>query len=477
MGYKFGVDKKQLILLPVSLEEYIPEDHICRVIVAFTDQVDIKGLGYKYAECKEKGCPPYDPRMMLNLFIYGYLHRVRSSRRLEAETKRNVEVMWLMGGLCPDDKTISNFRKDNTNALRETFRVFVTMCRKLGLYGEEETATDGTKVRANNSLKHHYNKTVVDNEIARIDQKINEYLSMLEQGDKEDAIEIVPSSGKIKEALQGLKERKIRYEELKKQVEKEGEQSTVDPDSRIMRSAGDGRTLDVGYNVQTVVDSKYHMIVDFEVTNSSSDTGNLHKMSERAKEIMEVEALTNLADKGYYDSKDIAACEASGITCLVAKRKAGGCVKTKEFSHERFVYNAEEDKYICPCGYQLRRMRTAIKNGGNEYQVYANYEACASCQRKTECTNYRYREMWRLPYQDIIDTVDERTRNNKEQYRKRQEIVEHVFGTIKAVWGYKQYLCRGKPKVTTETALAYLAYNMRRVVTIFKEAQIMPVFG
>jgi len=476
MGYKTGVDKKQLTLLPVSLDGYVPEDHICRVIKAFTDQVDIYGLEYKYAECKKNGRRPYDPRMMLNLYIYGYLHRVRSSRRLRDETKRNIEVMWLMDGLTPDDKTICNFRRDNTKALRETFRVFVKMCRNLGLYGEEETATDGTKIRANNSLDNHYNKTVVGNELSRIDKKISEYMNAPDHGDKEEANETAPETGKIKAALEKLKERKVIYEELQNRIEGEGEISAVDPDARLIRTCGDGRRLDVGYNVQTVVDGKYHMIVDFEVTNNSCDAGNLYEMGRRAKEILEVEELTNLADKGYYDSKDIAACEEIGVTCLVKKRKPGGLIKPKEFSIESFVYKPGENEYVCPCGNRMRHMRTAKKNGGREYHIYANYEACGKCLRKAECTGYKYREMWRLPYQDIIDKVDERTRSNKEQYRKRQEIVEHIFGTVKAVWGYRQYLCRKKPKVTAETALAYLAYNMRRTVNIFKEAKLMPVF-
>ena len=476
MGYKEGINKKQIALLPVSLEEYVPENHICRVIKAFTDEIDISGLGYKYAECKSYGCRPYDPRMMLNLYIYGYLHRVRSSRRLRDETRRNVEVMWLMDGLTPDDKTICNFRTNNTKSLRETFRVFVKMCRGLGLYGEEVIATDGTKMRANNSLKKHYNKVVVENELTRIDKRISEYLSALEEQDAQEADEPELKTSEIKAALERLRDKKGIYEELQARIATEGEISAVDPDARLMHSSGDGRKIDVGYNVQTVVDSKYHLVVDFEVTNNSCDVGNLHKMSEKAKEMLEVEELTNLADKGYYSSEDFAACEENGVTCLVAKRNIGGMIKAKEFSQENFIYDINNDKYICPCGNLMRHMRTAKKNRGKEYRVYANYEACGKCPRKAECTKYKYREMWRLEHKDISEMVDERTRNNKALYRRRQEIIEHVFGTVKSVWGYKQYLCRTKPKVTAETSLAYLAYNMRRTINIFKESMLIPVF-
>jgi hypothetical protein len=350
------------------------------------------------------------------------------------------------------------------------------MCRKLGLYGEELTANDGTKFRANNSLKNHYGKTVVRNELSRIDQKITDYLNAVEEGDKAGTIETSPRAEELKTALEALRQRKIDYEELESQLVVEGELSTVDADSRLMRSGGDGRKIDVGYNVQTIVDSKYGMIVDFEVTNNSSDVGNLYKMTEKAKEVLEVEELTNLSDKGYYDSKDIVACEGNGVTCLVAKRRPGGAVKEKEFSLERFVYDAGKDQYTCPNGSHMTHTRNQKKNRGTEYRVYANYGACRNCEKKLLCTKYKYREVWRLPCQEVLDLVDERTRNNKELYRRRKEIVEHPYGTIKSVWGYKQFLCRTKPKVTAETALTLLAYNMRRTVNIFKESKLIPVF-
>jgi len=477
MGYKVGTDKKQLSLLPICLDEYVPEDHICRILCAFTKHLDLVALGFKYAECKHTGCPPYDPRMMLNLYLYGYLHRVRSSRRLRDEARRNVEVMWLLEGLIPDDKTICNFRTDNTKALRAIFREFVRMCRNFGLYGEEELALDGTKFRANSSLGKHYNKTVVKNELGRIDKKVSDYMQLLEEGDKEDARTTHPSSEQITVALEALKERKERYEELYTRVQLEGEVSTVDPDARLMHSSGDGREFDVGYNVQTVVDSKYHMIVDFEVITQPSDIGNLHVMTELAKQALEVEELTCLADKGYYSSKDIAACERNGVTCLVAKTHYIGPKKAKGFNREDFMYDPERDLYICPCGHELQYMRNKKHTSGREYRVYVNSPACGKCEKKPECTTYRYREVLRLACQDVIDIVDKRTRDNKEQYQKRREIVEHPFGTIKAVWGFKQFLCRTKPKVTAETALAYLAYNMRRTVNIFKESRLLPDFG
>ena len=469
MSYKIGIDKKQTTMFPASIDEYVPENHICRVIDAFTKLLNIAALGFKYAECKETGSPPYDPRMMLNLYIYGYLHRVRSSRRLEAETTRNVEVMWLMDGLRPDDRTICNFRKDNAKALRETFREFVRMCSSMELYGGEVAATDSVKFRADNSRKNNHNKTTVEKELSRLDKKINEYLNALEEGDKEEVGEKAPDTAAIKAALEHLEQRKAKFEGLQKRVEEEGEVSTIDPDSRLVRSGGDGRALDVGYNVQTVVDSKHKLIVDFEISERSDDKGELYNMSNKAKEALEVETLTNLADKGYYDGEDIAACEANGITCLVAKPKPGGVKKEEGFTREDFIYDSEKDCYVCPDKNELKFMRNQKQSDGTDCRMYANYPACSKCPKKDKCTNGNYRQIYRRPYEDVLDVVNERTRANKALYRKRQEIVEHPFGTIKAVWGYKQYLCRTKPKVAAETALAYLAYNIRRVVNIFLE--------
>jgi transposase len=468
MGYKVGVDKKQLSLLPASLDDYIPENHICRVIDAYTRKIDMVSLGYKHAECKKEGSPPYDPRMMLNLYIYGYLHRVRSTRRLEAETTRNIEVMWLVNELKPDDRTICNFRKDNTHALKQTFREFVRICRELRLYGGELTATDSTKFRANNSRKNNHNEITVERELTRIDKQINEYLKTLEEADKEEAWEKAPDTESLKAALEHLRQWKETVEVLHKRVTDDGEVSTVDPDARLMHSGGDARSLDVCYNVQTIVDSKHHLIIDFEVTNNADDTGNLKTMTEKAKEILGVESFMNLADKGYYDGEDIVACERGGVKSLVAKKRAGGAKKAEGYSIRDFDYDKEQDIYICPNQNLLGYVRNQ-KCDGREYRVYSNIRACEVCPVKDKCKKSPYRQIFRLPYQDELDIVDERTRSNKTLYRKRSEIVEHPFGTIKAVWGFKQFLCRTKPKVTAETALAYMAYNMRRAVNIFIE--------
>jgi len=426
-------------------------------------------LGYKYAKPNQTGNRPYDPKMILSLYLYGYLHRIRSSRRLQAETTKNIEIMWLLNELKPDDKTIANFRSDNTEALKQTFRDFNLMLNGIDLYSKELTATDGCKFRANNSRKNNHNPTTLKEKIARINKQISEHLNAIEKNDQKEQETDLPNPQQCQELLKKLKDKKITYEKLLEQANQQGEVSTIDPDARLMHSGGDNRPLDVCYNAITITDSKHKLIVDFDLTNNPSDSGSLHTISEKAKEIMGVKALTNLADKGFYDGSDILVCEASGVKCLVAKPQTQGPKKAETFRRDRFSYDAALDCYVCPCGHQLRFRRMVRYRGGHDEKgrVYENYAACRSCQRRVECTKGYFRIIVRSPYQDVLDGVDRRTADNRVLYVKRCEIVEHAFGTVKAVWGFKQFLCRGLVKVRAELSLAFLAYNFRRVFNIF----------
>lgn len=456
----------------ISLDDFVGENHICRVISAFTERLDMEKLEYKYAKCKETGCPPYDPRMMLNLYIYGYLNRINSSRKLRDEARRNIEVMWLMDGLTPDDKTICNFRKDNTKALKLTFRGFSEMCRELGLYGGKIVAIDGTKIRANNSRKNNHNRITVERELSNIEKRIKEYINKLDEMDSLEQAENELSEEEIHTALEGLRQRKKKFENLYSRLKEESEISTVDPDSRLMRQNGDGRTLDVCYNVQTAVDAKNSMIIDFDVNNQPDDKGNLFYMAKSTKRVLKANHITVLADKGYYNGEDILACEKNDISCLVAKPKSGGLKKEVGFSIKEFKYDKNSDTYICPNKKIFRFMRNQQHSNGKQYRFYANFSACTKCEIREKCTRSKYRKILRLPYQDVLDNVDSRTSNNLSLYKKRQEIVEHPFGTIKSNWRFRQFLCRTKPKVTAEMALAYLAYNLRRLTSIFKENSV-----
>ena len=469
MGYKIGIDKKQISFMPMCLDDIIEENHICRVISAFTERLNMEKLEYKYAKCKETGCPPYDPKIMLNLYIYGYLNGINSSRKLRDEARRNIEVMWLMDGLMPDDKTICNFRKDNVKALKLTFLEFSEQCRILGLYGSKIIAIDGTKIRANNSRKNNHNKVTVERELSNIEKRITEYINKLDEIDNLDELEPELSKEKIQSAIEKLRNRKKKFEDINSKLEEVNEISTVDKDSKLMHQNGDGRTLDVCYNVQTAVDAKNSMIVDFSISNQPDDKGNLFSMSKLAKDVLKVKHITVLADKGYYSGKDIFECEKNGISCLVAKPRSGGLKKEESFSRKEFKYDKNSDTYTCPNKNTFVFMRNQQHSDGKQYRFYANFAACTKCEVRKKCTKSKYRKILRLPYQDTLDAVDNRTVNNLALYKKRQEIVEHPFGTIKSNWKFRQFLCRTKPNVTAEMALAYLAYNMRRLTNIFKE--------
>jgi transposase len=446
------------------------------------NNLDLAEMEFKYAETKSTGRPPYDPSPMLMLYLYGYLNRIRSSRRLHAETMRNVEVMWLMEKLTPDDKTICNFRKDNAAALKKVFRAFSLWCNEQELYGKELVAVDGSKIRANSSRKNIHTKNVTEKDIASIEKKISEYMNELEKNDAAEANEAKLSSETIQEILKHLNEKKGTLQGLLKQIEANGgnEISTVDPDAHFMHQGGDGRSLDACYNVQTVVDSKHKLIVDFEVSTCPDDKGALPMMTERAKEIMGVDEISVAADKGYYDGDDIAECEKNGTTCYIPKvGSQAHDAPDPKYNRIHFKYDRENDCYICPEGAKLgfrRNKKRALKsNESKEDQkfdrVYANYDACRNCACYAQCTtNKRGREVFRNLNQDALDIVDNRMKadNARQTLRERKKIVEHPFGTTKHIWGYRQFLCRGKKKTTAEQSLTFLAYNFRRVFNIFK---------
>ena len=315
------------------------------------------------------------------------------------------------------------------------------MLNNIDLYNKELIATDGTKIRTNNSRKNHHNPTTLKQKIAQIDKQINAHLNAIEKNDQQEDKNEEKNQLNIEQRqnlIKKLKDKKVDFEKLLTQAEKEGEISTVDPDARLMHSGGDARPLDVCYNAITPTDAKHKLIVDFEVTNKPNDSGSLKLMSEKAKEVMGVETLTNLADKGFYDGADIVACEQAGIKCLVAKPQTPGRKKGSEFGFERFKYDSVLDCYVCPCEKQLCFSRM-VKYRGGLGRVYVNYDACRVCHRRVECTEHKFRRIVRLPYADVLEGVDRRTRNSNVLYRKRCEVVEHPFGTVKAVWGLRRF--------------------------------------
>jgi len=468
MPYVKGVDRNQATLFPESIEDYITSDNPVRVIDAYVGQLDMGTLKFNFATAPSVGRPPYDPRIMLKLYLYGYLNRARSSRRLEHEAKRNVELLWLLEKQAPDFKTIADFRKNNKKAIKEIFKDFVRLCKEWDLFGKETLAVDGTKFKASNSKKNNFSKKKLERHKKYIDEKIDRYLEELDENDELEKEDRQPSAEELKKRIEELKRRKTRFEDLEKELEISGqsEVSTVDPDARLMNN--NNNTVDVAYNVQTSVDHKHKLICDFEVTNEPNDLGQLSPMALRAKQILEVEELDVLADKGYYETQCLKTCVENKIRPYVSKQKRANRTGDKDFYAENFSYDKQKDVYICPAGEELKqaRTRTTKKNGLVGYD-YRNFKACQACKEKARCSSSaKGRSIYRCKDQDFLDSVGLKSKEDFARYKQRQMIVEHPFGTIKRWWDGGYFLTRGLGNVSTETAITYTAYNFKRVVNI-----------
>lgn len=476
MSYVEGVSRNQRMLFPDAIDEYIDEDNPVRFIDAFVDSLDLKELGFTHAEVEPTGRPPYDPSDLLKLYIYGYLNRTRTSRRLEAETKRNVEVMWLLRKLTPDFKTIADFRKDNKKVIKKVFKEFVLLCKRLNLFSGELIAIDGCKVKAVNSKKRNFNRKKLKRSIKYIEKQIDEYICEL---DKNDAKENTPikSSKDLKEKIIILKDRKKDYLKLSKELEEseENQISLTDPESRLMVS---NQSADVCYNVQVSTDKKHKLILDYEVTNKVTDLKELSGMSKRARDILGLERIEVTADKGYYDSSEIKKCVDSGIIPYVPEISPNVKKKTEvpkpEFCRDKFFYNAKKDVYICPGGEELLFWKKVIKDGKGMKAYRSTY--CKRCALNKECTkNPAGRIIFRWIYEEILDDMRERINKEKWKVKIRQCLIEHVFGTIKRNFNQEYFLTRGKDNVSGEMGLTALAYNIRRVINILGAKRLIAI--
>ena len=446
-----------------SLDDFVGEDNLARVIDAFVDTLDMAALQFTHALPSETGRFSFDPADLLKLYVYGYINRVRSSRRLELETHRNVEVMWLVKGLRPDDKTISNFRRENAEALKNVFRQFNLLCLKLKLIGGETASIDGSKFKADNGRKNYYTEDSAKKALKRLENKIEEYLKELSENDA--VSELMPDRTSVLEALEKLTDRKAKVEDILREINARGGEGvcTVDREARLMKQ-GNGHGFDVCYNVQTAVDEKNGLITAFEVTASCNDQGELSGMAMEAKEAVETQELNVLTDKGYSNGEEIHACEEAGIHCYIPMPKPPHQSDNSEFHRKNFAYDPEKDSVTCPAGNEMPYMRTRARNG---YRVYGNRAACQCCPFKAQCTKSKtLREIERSPYQPEMERADARVKENPQLYHRRKELSEHPFGVVKSVWGYGQFLCRGKEKTSGEAALAFLAFNLRRVINI-----------
>ena len=414
---------------------------------------------------KASGRPGYAPGDLLKLYIYGYLNRVRSSRRLEAECHRNIEVIWLMRTLKPDFKTIADFRNDNRKAFRAVFRAFTLLCKELNLFGRELLAVDGTRIKAVNNKDRNFTKGALEKFIKAVDERLDTYLKRLDEG---DVAENGTDGSRVKnlaEKIEALKKKRGRYDELLAELEKSGESqiSLTDPDSRAMAAH---TKVGVGYNIQVAVDAKNKMIVEQQVSNQVVDMGLLTETAEPAREILDAENIDVVADKGYFKIEDIEACEKAGMTPYVPKPQRGPAVKKGLFRKDEFRYDAERDVYVCPAGAELSRNHESTLRDLKRFH-YINPAACAACPLRPRCTTTAdRRQVTRLENEAVLDRVAARLKARPGILDKRRETVEHPFGTIKQWMNQGAFLTKGLEKVRGEFSLTALAYNLRRALNI-----------
>ncbi|MCU7522795.1 MAG: IS1182 family transposase [Ignavibacteria bacterium] len=472
-----GMDRNQITFLPTSIDEYVGEDNPIRVLDAFIESLDLKKLGFRNAECKETGRPPYRPQDILKLLFYGMPNRIKSSRRLETEAYRNIEVIWLLKDLKPDFKTIADFRKDNAKGIKAVFKEFTKLSLELGLYGKELVAIDGSKFRACNSKKNNYNDQKLQRHLKYIEDRIDEYLKELDENDAAEANDRKFTKEEIQKKIKELEGRKIKYEELQEKLEEAGESevSTTDPDSRLM---GNNKNVEVGYNVQTTVDSKHKLILDFKVTNNPNDLGELDNMALRAKKLFKDAEFEVLADKGYYRADDLKKCIKKGITPYVATQTRSNSTGDRDFYSDKFQYDKDKNVYICPANKELFQGRVRKEREKIIGYDYRNYDACSNCEFRKCCTKSKKgRAIFRHIDQDFLDTINYRTEANRDKYRLRQCIVEHPFGTVKRGWGAYYFLTKDKATVVAEMAMAFLAYNMKRAISVLGIQKLLEILN
>ena len=467
-GFIEGKDRYQSTLFPERIDDYVGEDSVVRVIDVFIDRLDVSGLGFK-AEAADTGRPGYHPRIMLKIYVYGYLNQVHTSRRLEREAQRNVELMWLTGRLAPDFKTIADFRKDNGEAIRLVCREFVMLCRKLNLLGDT-LAIDGSKFKAVNNRDKNFTRAKMKRRLAEVEASIERYLDKLDSADQaappEDTRPIKDKIAALEEEMDRLKKLEVRMLEAPDQ-----QLSLTDPDARSMKCRGSGI---VGYNVQAAVDIRHHLIAAHEVTNVGIDRRHLSPMAKQAKCLVAPDpkqSLTVIADQGYYRGEELLACEEANIIAYVAKSDTSGKRGKGEFSRKEFRYIREDDEYECPAGERLIYRFTREEAGKKIRRYWAS--GCVRCPIKSKCTPSDYRRVSRWEHESTVEAAEARLSEYPDAMRIRRATVEHLFGTLKAWMGATHFLTKTKDRVSTEMSLHVLAYNMKRVINLIGSKQLI----
>jgi transposase len=467
-----GEDRRQGVLLPEYLDDYVSEENPVRVIDVFVDELDLGALGFEGVVPEATGRPGYHPGVLLKIYVYGYINQVASSRRLEREAQRNVEMMWLTGRLAPDFKTIADFRKDNGPAIRAACRQFIVLCRKLDLFAHAVAAIDGSKFKAVNATDKTFTRASIQRRMEQVEASIERYMAALETADGQEGELVQARSVRLKEKIASLRDQMRAFRALETQVHAAPDRqiSLTDPDARAMGTSGKGTAV-VGYNVQTAVDARHHLIVAHEVTNHGSDRAQLSNMAGQAKAAMGVEALDVLADRGYFSGEEVLACEPLGVTPYVPKPLTSGSKAKGRFGKQDFVYVAEDDTYRCPAGETLTRRFTSVEDGMNLY-VYGT-DRCAGCALKSRCTSGKQRRIKRWEHEAVIDAMQDRLDRSPNAMRIRRATVEHAFGTLKAWMGATHFRTKTLEKVKTEMSLHVLAYNLKRVIAILGAQPLM----
>jgi len=470
--YVEGEDRSQSILFPERLEDYIAEDNPVRAIDVFVDELDLGKLDFDGMRPEITGRPAYHPSTLLKIYIYGYLNRIQSSRRLERETQRNIELIWLTGKLMPDFKTIADFRKDNGAAIRRVCSQFIVLCRRLNLFSETIVAIDGSKFKAVNNRDKNFTDRKLQARMEQLEESIGRYLKELDRADRDPVAVSEERVAQLKDKIARIKKQMQRLAHIGAQLKRapEGQISLTDPDARSMATSGRGTGI-VGYNVQTAVDTQHHLIVAHEVTNEGHDRTQLSSIAKQACGALGAKQLTVLADRGYFKGEEIVQCECSGISTLIPKPQTSNNQAMGLFDKRDFRYLPEDDEYRCPAGQRVIYRFTRVENGLTIHRYWSS--ACPRCPMKARCTTSQYRRISRWEHEAILEAMQERLNRTPNAMRLRRQTAEHPFATLKAWMGSNHFLTKTLPRVSTEMSLNVLAYNFKRVMQIVRVVPLM----
>jgi transposase len=460
MAHVIGQSRYQATLYPETLDEVIAPDSAVRVIDGFVDSLDLAGLGFSKVEAEATGRPPYDPRDLLKLYIYGYLNQMRSSRRLEREARRNVEVFWLINRVTPVFKTIADFRKDHPEAIAGVCRAFIKFCREQSVFGGEVLAIDGSKIAAAASRKQVITTKKLAERDAAIERKIAEYLTAMDEADAEET-PVEPAKTDVAAALAALKAQRAELQQQAEQLVQEGLKQKVlgEPEAKLMRTP---RGHQVAYNAQIAVDAEHDLIVAFDLTNEGNDLQQLHPMARQGKAAVGADQMSVVADTGYANGAHGKQCEQDGITAIVPHPERVNPKGRQYFSRDQFSYDRESDSWGCPAGEVLQLFKTSHTKQKKEYRT----QACPSCPLKSQCTEAAQRIVVRSFHEDDREAMHRRAIADPAWMKLRREVAEHPFGTIKWLMGIPRFLVRGLLKAKAELALSITAYNLKRLIAI-----------